>query len=217
MCEIAVKRTSVSLSFRTHPCVIAFITHIFCIKGNMDGMTLVWWISHRFCYIFFQNSNLLHSVDKSWWNMPYKETRHEMVWQTVLLRCCYGCDSTQERIHIVISHNAWIVMNIHYQIQITQRRFTNIIRTPSTQWDVCDNVVRINSTDIDICLTVALDRPISGLWERVGVSSFNSLRPSDAYMSVNFPSLVQIMACRLVGFKPLSKPSWNIVNLTLGN
>ena len=34
----------------------------------------------------------------------------------------------------------------------------------------------------------------------------NSLRPSDAYVSVNKPSLVQIMACRLVDAKPLSWP-----------
>ena len=37
----------------------------------------------------------------------------------------------------------------------------------------------------------------------VGVDSF---RPSDAYVSVNWASLVQIMACRLVGAKPLSEP-----------
>ena len=35
----------------------------------------------------------------------------------------------------------------------------------------------------------------------------NSLRPSDAYMaSVKLPPLIQIMACRLVGAKPLSEP-----------
>ena len=35
----------------------------------------------------------------------------------------------------------------------------------------------------------------------------NSLRPSDAYMRQQFtPSLVQIMACRLFGAKPLSEP-----------
>ena len=37
----------------------------------------------------------------------------------------------------------------------------------------------------------------------------NTLRPSDAYMiyvSVSYPSLVQIMACRLAGAKPLSEP-----------
>ena len=34
----------------------------------------------------------------------------------------------------------------------------------------------------------------------------NSLRPSDAYASVNLAPLVQIKAGRLVGAKPLSKP-----------
>ena len=39
-------------------------------------------------------------------------------------------------------------------------------------------------------------------------TSFNSMRPSDThiYELVNLPSLVQIMACRLVGTKPLSEP-----------
>ena len=36
---------------------------------------------------------------------------------------------------------------------------------------------------------------------------FKSLRPSDAYMRQKpNPSLVQIMACRLFGAKPLSEP-----------
>ena len=35
----------------------------------------------------------------------------------------------------------------------------------------------------------------------------NSLRPSDAYMrQYAWPSLAQIMACRLVSAKPLSEP-----------
>ena len=37
------------------------------------------------------------------------------------------------------------------------------------------------------------------------------------YASVILPSLVQIMACRLVGAKPLSKPMWNINNWTPRN
>ena len=37
-------------------------------------------------------------------------------------------------------------------------------------------------------------------------SYITSLRLSDAYASVNLPSLVQIMACRLTGAKPLSEP-----------
>ena len=44
---------------------------------------------------------------------------------------------------------------------------------------------------------------------KLGLSQyFNSLRPSDAYMRQKTrPSLVQIMACRLFGAKPLSEPT----------
>ena len=42
----------------------------------------------------------------------------------------------------------------------------------------------------------------------------NSLRPSDAYMRRwTVPSLFQIMACRLVGAKPLSKPMLKILSI----
>ena len=37
------------------------------------------------------------------------------------------------------------------------------------------------------------------------------------YASVNYPSLVQIMACRLDGAKPLLNQLWNIDNWTFGN
>ena len=38
-------------------------------------------------------------------------------------------------------------------------------------------------------------------------TSLNSLKPSDAYYApVKLPSLVQIMACRLAGAKPMSQP-----------
>ena len=45
----------------------------------------------------------------------------------------------------------------------------------------------------------------------------NSLRPSDAYVSVILPSLVQIMACRLLGARHYLNQYWNIVNWTLRN
>ena len=46
------------------------------------------------------------------------------------------------------------------------------------------------------------------VWCLFGAKPFvNSLRPSDAYMrQLTRPSLVQIMACRLNGAKPLSEP-----------
>ena len=48
--------------------------------------------------------------------------------------------------------------------------------------------------------------------------SFNSLRPRDTYMGQwTRPPLFQIMACRLVGAKPLSVPMLKFVNWTLGN
>ena len=45
-------------------------------------------------------------------------------------------------------------------------------------------------------------------WIKISKAQWvNSLRPSDAYMCWQpRPSLVQIMACRLVGVKPLSEP-----------
>ena len=53
-----------------------------------------------------------------------------------------------------------------------------------------------------------LTRFCDALWNSVtGPPCFNPLRPRDAYMRhQTCPSLVQIMACRLVGAKPLSEP-----------
>ena len=46
------------------------------------------------------------------------------------------------------------------------------------------------------------------------ILGFNHLRPRDAYMrQENKPSLVQIMACRLVGAKPLSEPKMEFCQL----
>ena len=57
------------------------------------------------------------------------------------------------------------------------------------------------------------------LWYRRRL--LNSLRPNDAYMRhYNKPTLVQIMACRLFGAKPLSEPvllCWQLMNLISWN
>ena len=46
-----------------------------------------------------------------------------------------------------------------------------------------------------------------GMTAQLSCKSINSLRPSDAYLrQQSRPSLVQIMACRLAGAKPLSEP-----------
>ena len=61
---------------------------------------------------------------------------------------------------------------------------------------------------------------VRSLWSTFSeYSSLKSLRPSDAYIytSENYPSLVQIIACRLAGARPLSNQCWNIINWTLGN
>ena len=87
--------------------------------------------------------------------MNFGETCHlkrcDMVtaW-TMLLLCCYNCDSTQQHYdftqfeYVLWRHtiHEW-VMNIHYQTWIAQGRFTNIILTPSKQWDVYDDIKNI--------------------------------------------------------------------------
>ena len=62
-------------------------------------------------------------------------------------RSCHDCDSTHQHYDVTrFEYALWRrtmhewVMNIHYQTWIAQGRFINIIRTPSKQWGVCDNV-----------------------------------------------------------------------------
>ena len=123
-------------------------THFTC-KRNWDDFCLVDLI--YFALHIFQIRNLLHCVDESWWNMPFKETRlvdgvaddavAMLLWRhTVWIR-------------IVTSHNAW--MGYEYSIQNLNRpcqgRFTNMILTPSKQWGVCDNVyIDMNFTETEI-------------------------------------------------------------------
>ena len=60
---------------------------------------------------------------------------------------------------------------------------------------------------------------IAASWGNLCVQwTLNSLRPSDAYMrQYNIPTLLQIMACRLSGTKPLSEPVLPYCHLTLRN
>ena len=39
-----------------------------------------------------------------------------------------------------------------------------------------------------------------------GITLYNSFRPGDTYMSVDWSSLVQVMVCCLFGNKPLPEP-----------
>ena len=133
----------VSLSFCTHPCFLAFITHILCINGI--EMTFVWLIWYTLGYIFFKFTVCFIAL------MNLGETchlkRHSLVTvlPTMLLLCCYHCDCMLQHYDVtqfeyVLWHHTmheW-VMNIHYKTWIAQGRFTNIILTPSKQWGMCD-------------------------------------------------------------------------------
>ena len=70
-----------------------------------------------------------------------------------------------------------------------------MVPIPVTQW-----TSRMSDTQIVLgCLLLMQVRLLLG--------SGNSLRSSDAYMRQhNIPTLLQIMACRLFGAKPLSEP-----------
>ena len=121
VCQLTVKRTRlcyckpvtpvecVSLSFRTHPCFLGFITH------NWDDFCLVNSIYLHFALHIFQIRNLLHCVDESWWNMPYTETwlgdgvADDVVamllplWLHAAALWCHAIWKI-----IVTSHNAWL-------------------------------------------------------------------------------------------------------------
>ena len=119
-------------------------THIMY-KRNLEHFFLVNLI--YFGLHIFQIHNLLHCVDESWWNTPFKETWLVTVWRTMLLLCCYHCDCMLQHYDVTQfecvlwrhTMHEW-VMNIHLKTWIAQGRFTNIILTPSKQWGVCDKV-----------------------------------------------------------------------------
>ena len=138
----------VSLSFRTHPCVLAFITHI--LRANGIEMTFVWLIWYTLRYIIFKFAICFSAL------MNFGETCHlkrrnlVTVWRTMLLLCCYHCDWMQQHYDVMqFEYVLWRhtmhewVLNIHYKTWIAQGRFTNTILTPSKQWGVCDNIFTI--------------------------------------------------------------------------
>ena len=70
-----------------------------------------------------------------------------MVWRSLLLLSCYDCDSTRHHYDVMrFKYVLWRrtmherVMNIYHQIWIAQGWFIIMIRTPSKQWGVCDNL-----------------------------------------------------------------------------
>ena len=144
MCEITVKRTRlylvtpvefVSLLFRTHPCILAFITNIFYIIGiEMTFVGLIWC---TLPYIVFKLAICFIAL------MTLDETchikRYDLVtWRMMLLVYCYQChymyqhyDVTQfEYVFWRHTMHEW-VMNIHCKTWIAQEQFTNIVLTPS--------------------------------------------------------------------------------------
>ena len=118
VCKMKVKRTRlcrscnpvtpvecVSLTFRTHPCVLAFITHISCINGI--EMALVWLIDILCVIYIFSILNLLHCLDESWWNMPFKgDDAVAMLLSLWLHAAALWRHTVWTR--IVTSHNAWM-------------------------------------------------------------------------------------------------------------
>ena len=122
----------------THPYVLAFITYILC-KQDWDGYCLVNLI--YFSLRIFQIRNLLHCVDKPWWNMPLRRRDMVTVWRTLLL-CCYYCDCTQQHYdlkrfeYVLWCHTMhYWVMNINCQTWIAEGRFTNFKSSPlETMW-----------------------------------------------------------------------------------
>ena len=133
----------VSLSFRTHPCVLAFITHILRVNGI--EMTFVWLIWYTLLYTFFKFAICFIALMNLGETCQLKRRDLVTVWRTMLLLCCYHCDWMQQHYdvtqfeYILWRHtiHEW-VMNIHYKTWIAQGRFTNMILTPSKQWGGCD-------------------------------------------------------------------------------
>ena len=126
----------VSLYFRSHPCVLAFITQILCINGI--EMTFVWIIYYGLHYIFFKFAIY---VDESGWKHAIKEMGlgDSMADDAVVMLEPVWLHAASLWIRIVTSHNAWL--DYEYSLQnFTQGRFTNIILTPLKEWGVCDNI-----------------------------------------------------------------------------
>ena len=101
----------VSLSFCTHPCVLAFITHILRINGI--EMALVCLIQYTFPYVFFKFAICFIALMNLGETSLLKRRDMVTVWRTMLLLCCYCTIVTALWRHavwirIVTSHNAWM-------------------------------------------------------------------------------------------------------------
>ena len=138
----------VSLSFRTHPCVLAFITYILCTNGIEMALSKDFNAKKVTRSYIFSKFAICSIALLSLGETCHSKGRDMVtVRRTVLLLSCFDCDSTHQyydvtRFEYVLwrrTMHEW-VMDIHYQTWIAQWRVINIIRTPSKQWDVCDNI-----------------------------------------------------------------------------
>ena len=81
----------VSLSFGTHPCFLAFITHIFlCIKWI--ELALVWVIKYTFRYVLFKFTICFNVLVNLGETCHLKRRDMVTVWRKMLFLCCYYCD-----------------------------------------------------------------------------------------------------------------------------
>ena len=118
-----------------HPCWL--LSHTYC--GQTE---LRWLLSIEFDTTkmhIFQIRNLFHCVVESWWNMPFKGTRHGdgVVHGAVamLLQLWKHAATLWHHaawIRIVTSHNAWM----GYEYSLPK------LRTPSKQWGMCDKYMK---------------------------------------------------------------------------
>ena len=77
----------VLLSFRTHPCVLAFITHILCLNGI--EMTFVCLILFTLRYIFFTFRICFIVLMNLGETCHFKRRDLVTVWRMMLLLCCH--------------------------------------------------------------------------------------------------------------------------------
>ena len=141
-----------------HPRAFWLLSHTCTYCGQTE---LRWLLSIEFDTTklhIFQIRNLFHCVVESWWNMPFKGTRHGdgVVHGAVvmLLRLWKHAATLWHHaawIRIVTSHNAW--MGYEYSLP-KQGRFISIIRTPSKQWGMCYNLPfhMLKKTCTNLCI-----------------------------------------------------------------
>ena len=134
----------VSLSFRTHPCVLAFIIHLLYINGS--EMTFVWLIWCILLYVFF-NFAICFIVLMNLGETCHLQRRDLVTWRTMLLVYCYYCNCMQQ--HYDVSQ-----FNMYCDVTQWTNGFWVFITNlespkghshsphPSKQWAVCDNNAR---------------------------------------------------------------------------